>query len=156
MYGRSFAAKDEIFCLFEGALHNLGSLNQHYGLSKRANESVLVIEAYRALRDRAPHPTNHVIGHLDGDFSFIIFDKSTSTLLVASVRILFILHPNCDFKSYKILYSVYILHLSLYNMMLFDVSLSFNVSLPSKFSESNFAILIRYKFKSRRKFNSIS
>ncbi|XP_021750431.1 stem-specific protein TSJT1-like [Chenopodium quinoa] len=81
---RSFAAKDEIFCLFEGALHNLGSLNQHYGLSKTANESVLIIEAYKALRDRAPHPTNHVIGHLDGDFSFIVFDKSTSTLFVAS------------------------------------------------------------------------
>lgn len=84
---RSFAAKDEIFCLFEGALHNLGSLNQHYGLAKTANESVLVIEAYKALRDRAPHPTNHVISHLDGDFSFIVFDKSTSTLFVASVGI---------------------------------------------------------------------
>ena len=80
----SVAAKDEIFCLFEGALHNLGSLNQHYGLAKTANESVLVIEAYKALRDRAPHPTNHVISHLDGDFSFIVFDKSTSTLFVAS------------------------------------------------------------------------
>ncbi|KAJ8442728.1 hypothetical protein Cgig2_010998 [Carnegiea gigantea] len=80
---RSFGVKDEIFCLFEGALHNLGSLNQHYGLAKTTNEAVLVIEAYKALRDRAPHPPNHVIGHLDGDFSFIVFDKTTSTLFVA-------------------------------------------------------------------------
>ncbi|XP_057546485.1 stem-specific protein TSJT1 [Amaranthus tricolor] len=81
---RSFAVKDDIFCMFEGALHNLGSLNQHYGLAKTADESVLIIEAYKALRDRAPHPTNHVICHLDGDFSFIVFDKSTSALFVAS------------------------------------------------------------------------
>ncbi|KAL9240786.1 hypothetical protein vseg_014964 [Gypsophila vaccaria] len=81
---RSFGVKDEIFCLFEGTLHNLGSLNQHYGLAKSTNESVLLIEAYKALRDRAPYPPNHVIGHLDGDFSFVVFDKSTSTLFVAS------------------------------------------------------------------------
>ncbi|KAK6130320.1 hypothetical protein DH2020_035940 [Rehmannia glutinosa] len=35
---RSFAVKDEIFCLFEGALDNLGSLKQQYGLAKSANE----------------------------------------------------------------------------------------------------------------------
>ncbi|KAI3980038.1 hypothetical protein MKX01_042692 [Papaver californicum] len=81
---RSFAAKDEIFCLFEGALDNLGSLKQQYGLSKSANEVMLVIEAYKALRDRAPYPANHVVGHLRGSFAFVVFDKSTSTLFVAS------------------------------------------------------------------------
>jgi len=81
---RSFAVKDEIFCLFEGALDNLGSLRQQYGLAKSANEVVLVIEAYKALRDRAPYPPNHVVGHLSGSFAFIVFDKSTSTLFVAS------------------------------------------------------------------------
>jgi asparagine synthetase B (glutamine-hydrolysing) len=81
---RSFAAKDDIFCLFEGALDNLGSLKQQYGLAKSANEVVLVIEAYKALRDRAPYPPNHVVGHLDGNFAFIVFDKSTSTLFVAT------------------------------------------------------------------------
>uniref|UniRef100_A0A7C9AHG5 DUF3700 domain-containing protein n=1 Tax=Opuntia streptacantha TaxID=393608 RepID=A0A7C9AHG5_OPUST len=95
--GRSFGVKDEIFCLFEGALHNLGSLNQHYGLAKTANEAVLVIEAYKALRDRAPHPPNHVIGHLEGDFSFIVFDKTTSNLLVASVSI--IMTPTPSYKN---------------------------------------------------------
>lgn len=81
---RSFAVKDEIFCLFEGALDNLGSLKQQYGLGKSANEVVLVIEAYKALRDRAPYPPNHVVGHLEGNFAFVVFDKSTSTLFVAS------------------------------------------------------------------------
>uniref|UniRef100_A0A7N0VBQ6 DUF3700 domain-containing protein n=1 Tax=Kalanchoe fedtschenkoi TaxID=63787 RepID=A0A7N0VBQ6_KALFE len=81
---RSFAVKDDIFCLFEGMLDNLGSLIQQYGLSKSANEVVLVIEAYKALRDRAPYPANHVVGHLAGSFAFIVFDKSTDTLFVAS------------------------------------------------------------------------
>ncbi|XP_052190350.1 stem-specific protein TSJT1 [Diospyros lotus] len=81
---RSFAVKDEIFCLFEGALDNLGSLKQQYGLGKSANEVVLVIEAYKALRDRAPYPPSHVVGHLDGSFAFVVFDKSTSTLFVAT------------------------------------------------------------------------
>lgn len=83
--GRSFAVKDDIFCLFEGALDNLGSLRQQYGLAKSANEVILVIEAYKALRDRAPYPPNHVVGHLSGSFAFIVFDNSTSTLFVASV-----------------------------------------------------------------------
>ncbi|KAF8404294.1 hypothetical protein HHK36_009176 [Tetracentron sinense] len=49
---RSLAVKDEIFCLFEGVLDNLGGLRQQYGLAKSANEVVLVIKAYKALCDR--------------------------------------------------------------------------------------------------------
>lgn len=82
---RSLGVKDEIFCLFEGALDNLGSLRNHYGLPKSVNEVILVIEAYKALRDRAPYPAEHVVGHLSGSFAFILFDNSTSTLFVASV-----------------------------------------------------------------------
>lgn len=82
---RAFGAKDDIFCLFEGTLDNLGSLRQQYGLAKSANEAVMVIEAYKALRDRAPYPASHVVGHLSGYFAFVVFDKSTSTLFVASV-----------------------------------------------------------------------
>ncbi|CAI9776306.1 unnamed protein product [Fraxinus pennsylvanica] len=81
---RSFAVKDEMFCLFEGALDNLGSLKQQYGLAKSADEVLLVIEAYKALRDRAPFPANQVVGHLEGNFAFMVFDKSTSTLFVAT------------------------------------------------------------------------
>ncbi|KAG5627896.1 hypothetical protein H5410_013114 [Solanum commersonii] len=84
---RSFAVKDDIFCLFEGSLDNLGSLRQQYGLAKSANEVLLVIEAYKALRDRAPYPPNHVVGHLEGNFAFIVFDKSTSTLFVATDQV---------------------------------------------------------------------
>lgn len=84
---RSFAVKDDVFCLFEGALDNLGSLRQQYGLAKSANEVVLMIEAYKALRDRAPYPPNHVVSHLSGNFAFIVFDKSTNTLFVASDQI---------------------------------------------------------------------
>ncbi|XP_070003686.1 uncharacterized protein [Nicotiana sylvestris] len=43
-----------------------------------------MIEEYKALRDRAPYPPSHVVGHLQGNFAFIVFDKSTSTLFVAS------------------------------------------------------------------------
>ncbi|KAK4372462.1 hypothetical protein RND71_007846 [Anisodus tanguticus] len=84
---RSFAVKDDIFCLFEGSLDNLGSLRQQYGLAKSANEVMLVIEAYKALRDRAPYPPNHVVGHLEGNFAFIVFDKSTSNLFVATDQV---------------------------------------------------------------------
>ncbi|CAG7879588.1 unnamed protein product [Brassica rapa] len=84
---RSFGAKDEIFCLFQGSLDNLGSLKQQYGLAKNANEVLLVIEAYKTLRDRAPYPANHVVAHLSGDFAFVVFDKSTSTLFVASDQV---------------------------------------------------------------------
>ncbi|XP_023006444.1 stem-specific protein TSJT1-like isoform X2 [Cucurbita maxima] len=81
---RSLAVKEEIFCLFEGALDNLGSLRNQYGLPKSTNEVILVIEAYKALRDRAPYPVDHVVGHFSGSFAFILFDNSTSTLFVAS------------------------------------------------------------------------
>jgi hypothetical protein len=83
--GRSFAAKDEVFCLFEGVLNNLGRLSQQYGLSKGANEVLLVIEAYKALRDRAPYPASFMLAQLAGSYAFVLFDKSTSSLLVASV-----------------------------------------------------------------------
>nr|AVY53515.1 stem-specific protein TSJT1 [Phalaenopsis hybrid cultivar] len=81
---RLFAAKDDIFCLFQGMLDNLGNLIQHYGLSKNSNEVLLVIEAYKVLRDRAPHPPSFMLGHLTGNFSFVLFDRKTSTILVAS------------------------------------------------------------------------
>ncbi|KAK8585635.1 hypothetical protein V6N13_050608, partial [Hibiscus sabdariffa] len=84
---RSFGVKDEVFCLFEGALDNLGSLKQEYGLGKPGNEVMLLVEAYKALRDRAPYPPDHMLAHLHGCFSFIVFDHSTSTLFVASDQV---------------------------------------------------------------------
>ncbi|KAK8967832.1 Stem-specific protein TSJT1 [Platanthera guangdongensis] len=84
LFCRLFAAKDEIFCLFEGIFDNLGSLVQQYGLSKSSNEVLLVIEAYKALRDRAPYSASSMLGHLSGNFAFVLFDNKTSTVLVAS------------------------------------------------------------------------
>ncbi|KAL4309023.1 hypothetical protein GQ457_01G032730 [Hibiscus cannabinus] len=84
---RSLGVKDEVFCLFEGALDNLGSLKQEYGLGKSGNEVLLLVEAYKALRDRAPYPPDHMLAHLHGCFSFLVFDHSTSTLFVASDQV---------------------------------------------------------------------
>lgn len=81
---RSFAVKDEIFCLFEGTLENLTSLRQQYGLSKSVNEVSLVIEAYKTLRDRKPYPASHVVGHFEGRFAFIILDKTTKSIFAAT------------------------------------------------------------------------
>ncbi|KAG0468502.1 hypothetical protein HPP92_017830 [Vanilla planifolia] len=81
---RLFAAKDEIYCMFVGILDNLGSLIQHYGLSKNSNEVLLLIEAYKALRDRAPYRPSFMFGNLSGNFAFVLFDRATSTVLVAS------------------------------------------------------------------------
>ncbi|KMZ67188.1 Aluminum-induced protein [Zostera marina] len=81
---RLFAVKDDIFCLFEGSLENLGSLIHYYGLSKGANEVMLLIEAYKVLRDRHPYPPSEMLSHFHGKFSFIIFDSSTSTIFVAT------------------------------------------------------------------------
>lgn len=80
--------KDDIFCTFEGVLENLASLRQQYGLGKNANEVVLAMEAYRALRDRAPYSTHHMLSHLVGNFAFIIFDRSTSSVFIASVNMM--------------------------------------------------------------------
>ncbi|KAK6117265.1 hypothetical protein DH2020_048993 [Rehmannia glutinosa] len=48
------------------------------------NQSAVQPRSFAALRDRAPYPPNHVVGHLEGNFAFIVFDKSTSTLFVAT------------------------------------------------------------------------
>lgn len=103
---RSLAVKDDFFCLFEGVLDNLGSLRHQYGLPKSTNEVLLVIEAYKALRDRAPFPINHVVGHLSGSFAFILFDNSTSTLFVASVTHFHILFPQIKPTEYQFLIAI--------------------------------------------------
>lgn len=81
---RSLATVDDIFCLFEGGLENLAGLRQRYGLSKSVNEALLVIEAYRALRDRAPYPAHQVVGDLSGHFVFILYDNNTHKIFVAA------------------------------------------------------------------------
>lgn len=81
---RLFAVVDDIFCLFQGHIENVALLKQQYGLNKTANEVIIVIEAYRTLRDRGPYPADQVVKDISGKFAFVLFDSSCKTLFVAS------------------------------------------------------------------------
>ncbi|WOK99238.1 stem-specific protein TSJT1 [Canna indica] len=81
---RLFAAVDDIFCLFQGHLENLTSLKQQYGLGKTATEVIIVIEAYKTLRDRGPFPASQVLRDLNGKFAFILFDSSSNSTFIAA------------------------------------------------------------------------
>ncbi|KAL2469815.1 aluminum induced protein with YGL and LRDR motif [Abeliophyllum distichum] len=81
---RLFAVVDDIFCLFEGHIENVAHLKQQYGLNKTANEVIIVIEAYRTLRDRGPYPANQVVRGIQGKFAFIIYDNSSKATFVAT------------------------------------------------------------------------
>lgn len=76
---------DDIFCLFEGHIENVAHLKQQYGLSKTANEVMIVIEAYRTLRDRGPYPAAQVVRDLQGKFAFILYDSASKATFIASV-----------------------------------------------------------------------
>ncbi|OMO65174.1 hypothetical protein COLO4_31492 [Corchorus olitorius] len=83
---RSMVVMDDMFCIFIGSLANISELRRHYGLSRGATEAMVVVEAYRVLRDRAPYPPDQVIKDLEGKFAFILFDGKCSTLFVARDR----------------------------------------------------------------------
>lgn len=76
---------DEIFCLFQGHIDNVAHLKQQYGLSKTANEVIIVIEAYRTLRDRGPYSAEQVVRDIHGKFAFILFDSGSKATFIASV-----------------------------------------------------------------------
>ncbi|KAI8561232.1 hypothetical protein RHMOL_Rhmol04G0322500 [Rhododendron molle] len=81
---RLFAVVDDIFCLFQGHIENVAPLKQQYGLNKTANEVIIVIEAYRTLRDRGPYPADQVLRDFHGKFAFILYDSSSKTTFVAA------------------------------------------------------------------------
>ncbi|GFP86538.1 stem-specific protein tsjt1, partial [Phtheirospermum japonicum] len=81
---RLFAVVDDIFCLFEGHIENVAHLKQQYGLNKTANEVIIVIEAYRTLRDRGPYPADHGVRDIQWKFTFILFDGATKDTFIAS------------------------------------------------------------------------
>ncbi|GAA0147808.1 hypothetical protein LIER_07419 [Lithospermum erythrorhizon] len=81
---RLFAAVDDIFCLFEGHIENIPHLKQQYGLSKTANEVIIIIEAYRTLRDRGPYPPQQIVRDLHGKFAFVLYDSSAKTTFLAA------------------------------------------------------------------------
>nr|ALU58321.1 stem-specific protein TSJT1 [Mesembryanthemum crystallinum] len=78
-----FCGYEDIYCLFKGSLDNLCQLIKQYGLSKSANEAMLIIVAYRTLRDRGPYPADQVIKDLDGRFGFVVYDSKTGTVFTA-------------------------------------------------------------------------
>ncbi|XP_021902241.1 stem-specific protein TSJT1-like [Carica papaya] len=83
---RSIVVIDNVFCIFIGTLENMCELRRHYGLSRQAAEPVLVIEAYKVLRDRAPYPSDQVIKDLHGKFAFLLFDAKSAILFAARDR----------------------------------------------------------------------
>ncbi|KAG1359556.1 stem-specific protein TSJT1-like [Cocos nucifera] len=54
-----------------------------YGLCKNTNEALLVIEAYRTLRDRGPYPADQVLKDLGGSFAFVLYDSKAGTVFAA-------------------------------------------------------------------------
>jgi asparagine synthetase B (glutamine-hydrolysing) len=76
---------DDIFCLFQGHIENVAVLKQQYGLNKTANEVIIVIEAYRTLRDRGPYPADQVVKGILGKFAFILYDSTSKATFVAVV-----------------------------------------------------------------------
>lgn len=94
MLDRLFSSLDEVYCMFVGSLSNLSSLTTQYGLcTKLANEAVLVIEAYRTLRDRGPYPADQVLKDLNGSFAFVVYDNKAGTVFAALVCfIVFVAH----------------------------------------------------------------
>uniref|UniRef100_A0A2P2K038 Stem-specific protein TSJT1 n=1 Tax=Rhizophora mucronata TaxID=61149 RepID=A0A2P2K038_RHIMU len=81
---RLFAVVDDIFCLFQGHINNFPAVKQQYGLTKAANEAIIIIEAYRTLRDRGPYPADQVVRDFQGKFAFILYDSSIKSTFVAS------------------------------------------------------------------------
>ncbi|OIW06641.1 hypothetical protein TanjilG_04035 [Lupinus angustifolius] len=81
---RLFAVVDDIFCLFQGHIENVATLKQQYGLNKTANEVIIIIEAYRTLRDRGPYPAAQVVRDFQGRFAFILFDSASKTTFVSA------------------------------------------------------------------------
>lgn len=82
---RSIIVMDDVFCIFIGTLENTCELRRHYGLSRTATEAMVVIEAHKVLRDRAPYPPDQVIKDLRGKLAFIPFDAKSATLFVTRV-----------------------------------------------------------------------
>ncbi|URE17702.1 Stem-specific protein [Musa troglodytarum] len=79
---------DEVYCMFVGILNNLSSLIRQYGLcSKSTNEALLVIQAYRTLRDRGSDPADQVLKELAGSFAFVVYDDKTGAIFAALVQL---------------------------------------------------------------------
>ncbi|KAK6932552.1 protein of unknown function DUF3700 [Dillenia turbinata] len=86
IHPRSTVVMDDVFCIFIGSLENISDLRRHYGLSRQATDAVVVVEAFKVLRDRAPYPPDQVVKDLEGKFAFLLFDAKSTTLFAARDR----------------------------------------------------------------------
>uniref|UniRef100_A0A3Q7HK21 DUF3700 domain-containing protein n=2 Tax=Solanum lycopersicum TaxID=4081 RepID=A0A3Q7HK21_SOLLC len=82
---RLFAGVDDIPCMFQGHIENLVHLKQQYGLNKTANEVIILIEAYRTLRDRGPYPPDQAVEDIHGKFVFVLYDSASRSTFLAEV-----------------------------------------------------------------------
>jgi len=46
---------------------------------------MLIIEAYRTLRDRGPYPAHKVLQDMDGRFGFVVYDSKAGQVFAALV-----------------------------------------------------------------------
>ncbi|CAL5409842.1 unnamed protein product [Camellia sinensis] len=65
---------------------SLECLRSHYGLSRQVTEAMVVVEAYKVLRDRTPYPPDQVVRDLQGKFACVLFDARANTLFIARDR----------------------------------------------------------------------
>ncbi|KAI6683542.1 hypothetical protein NL676_029455 [Syzygium grande] len=59
-------------------------LKQQYGLNESANEVIIVIEAYRTLRDRRPYPADQVVRDITEMIAIVLFHGSPKTTFLAA------------------------------------------------------------------------
>lgn len=53
LYPRSVVVMDDVYCIFVGMLENTSELCRHYELSRQVTEAMVMVGAYKVLRDRA-------------------------------------------------------------------------------------------------------
>uniref|UniRef100_M0ZQI7 Aluminum-induced protein n=1 Tax=Solanum tuberosum TaxID=4113 RepID=M0ZQI7_SOLTU len=70
---------------FKATFENVAHLKQQYGLNETANEVIIVIEAYRTLRDRGPYPPDQVVKDIHGKFAFVLYDSASKSTFLADV-----------------------------------------------------------------------
>ncbi|KAI7983830.1 Stem-specific protein TSJT1 [Camellia lanceoleosa] len=70
--------------MFQGQIENVSPLKKQSRLNKTANEVIIVVGAYKTLRDRGLYPADQVLRDLHGKFAFILYDRSSKTTFVAA------------------------------------------------------------------------
>jgi hypothetical protein len=79
-----FAADSECYCVFSGYLENLAQLLRHCGMPSKGTEAQLVVELYKAWRDRRPYTAHQLLSDLVGRFSFILLDNRNDAVFFAT------------------------------------------------------------------------